>query len=367
MHINSIDIFCEVIDNFGDVGFSYRLARELFNRYNKKVKIRLIIDKDSEFKKISGGMEREISVITYEELISQKKYIEASDIVIETFGCNVPKKYLNKSYENSKLIINIEYFSAEDWIDDFHLKESIIPNSKVKKIFYMPGLSDKSGGVIIDNNFLKTINKIQLNKEFYMKKYGIDDGKYDLIGTIFSYEKDFSKFLYDLSKTKKKTLLFILSEKTQKNFNIYFDNNNYYDTIDFVKSPFYSYNEYEELISLVDFNLVRGEDSFVRALILGKPFLWHIYPQEKNIHMGKLKSFLEKYDCDEKLKDIFISYNNSYNEDYRYFFENLNKIEMFNKDFSEYLIKNNNLIEKIYEYIKNLGGNNENCTRIESW
>jgi len=33
MEINNIDIFCEVIDNYGDVGVAYRLAREFKRIY----------------------------------------------------------------------------------------------------------------------------------------------------------------------------------------------------------------------------------------------------------------------------------------------------------------------------------------------
>ena len=43
MEINSIDIFCEVIDNYGDVGVAYRLARE-FKRIYPSKKLRLCLE-----------------------------------------------------------------------------------------------------------------------------------------------------------------------------------------------------------------------------------------------------------------------------------------------------------------------------------
>lgn len=43
MKINSIDIFCEVIDNYGDVGVVYRLVREFKRIYFKK-ELRFIIN-----------------------------------------------------------------------------------------------------------------------------------------------------------------------------------------------------------------------------------------------------------------------------------------------------------------------------------
>ena len=49
--------------------------------------------------------------------------------------------------------------------------------------------------------------------------------------------------------------------------------------------------EFDELLRSCDVNLVRGEDSLVRALWAGKPFLWHIYPQDDGAHRDKLNAF----------------------------------------------------------------------------
>ena len=40
--------------------------------------------------------------------------------------------------------------------------------------------------------------------------------------------------------------------------------------------------------------IIRGEDSFVRAQLAGKPFLWTIYPQEEDTHIVKLNAFLDR-------------------------------------------------------------------------
>jgi len=59
--------------------------------------------------------------------------------------------------------------------------------------------------------------------------------------------------------------------------------------------PFVSQDEYDWVLSQCDFNIVRGEDSFVRAQLAGKPFIWHIYPQEDRAHEVKLTAFLDLY------------------------------------------------------------------------
>jgi len=71
MLISTIDIFCEVIDNYGDVGVAYRLARE-FKRIYPNKKLRFIISKTEELDLIcaitaqesSAGYEGALAVIS---------------------------------------------------------------------------------------------------------------------------------------------------------------------------------------------------------------------------------------------------------------------------------------------------------------
>ena len=346
MLIDNIDIFCEVIDNYGDVGVAYRLARELKRIYPNK-ELRFIINQTEELNLIKKN--DDIIVIDYKDV---DKIEQPADLVIETFACNIPEIYMDKALKSSKLMINLEYFSSEDWVDDFHLQESFL-GGNLKKYFFIPGLSEKSGGIILDKEFLDRKNKVQKNREYYLKQFNIDE-KYDLIISVFSYEKNFDNFLKTLQKLDKKVLLLLLSEKTQKNFIKYFDNNDYYDKIKAVKLPFFTYDKYEELLVLCDINLVRGEDSFVRALLLGKPFLWHIYPQDENTHIIKLESFLEKYCPNNKeLKETFINYNIN-KDDFSYFFENLDEIKKYNEKYTDYLIENCNLMNKLINFIEKI-------------
>lgn len=346
MLIDSIDIFCEVIDNYGDVGVAYRLARELKRIYPNK-KLRFIINQTEELSLIKK--KDNITVLTYKDI---NKIENSADLVIETFACNIPETYMKKALKTSKLMINLEYFSSEDWVDDFHLQESFL-GGNLKKYFFIPGLSEKSGGIILDKEFLDRKNKVQENREYYLKQFNINEN-YDLIISVFSYEKNFDNFLKTLQKLDKKVLLLLLSEKTQKNFIKYFDNNDYYDKIKIVKLPFFTYDKYEELLALCDINLVRGEDSFVRALLLGKPFLWHIYPQDEDTHIMKLESFLEKY-CpnNESLRRTFINYNIN-KDDFSYFFDNLEEIQKYNEKYADYLIQNCNLIKKLINFIEKI-------------
>ena len=385
MELKTLDIFCEIIDNYGDIGVVYRTAKELQKIFPES-KIRVFLNKLDEFKKINSQVLDlpsqnidGIEYITFDYLRDNANELLTAQVIIEAFGCQIPKEYIEIAYDNSELLINLEYLSAEDWIEDFHLQSSPLGRGKLKKVFFMPGFTEKSGGVIADSNYLERIQRVLENKEFYEKKYlsDIEDRENKIIGTLFSYEKNFTPLLEDLKKLDKDVVILAMGEKTQdslrkilKNFSIEdFRNSLKYGKIEIRFLNFLNQEEYEELINIVDFNFVRGEDSFIRAVLTGKPYMWHIYCQEEYAHMDKIEGFLDKYRrvienfSDEdfllNMEKFFKDYNfrkeNSLElgkESYLYFFENLAKIEKYNTIFRDFLIQKCNLINKLKDFIE---------------
>lgn len=385
MELKTLDIFCEIIDNYGDIGVVYRTAKELQKIFPES-KIRVFLNRLDEFKKINSQVIDlpsqnidGIEYITFDYLRDNANKLLTAQVIIEAFGCQIPKEYMEIAYDNSELLINLEYLSAEDWIEDFHLQSSPLGRGKLKKVFFMPGFTEKSGGVIADSNYLERIQRVLENKEFYEKKYlsDIEDRENKIIGTLFSYEKNFTPLLEDLKKLDKDVVILAMGEKTQdslrkilKNFSIEdFRNSLKYGKIEIRFLNFLNQEEYEELINIVDFNFVRGEDSFIRAVLTGKPYMWHIYCQEEYAHMDKIEGFLDKYKkvienfSDEdfllNMEKFFKDYNfrkeNSLElgkESYLYFFENLAKIEKYNTIFRDFLIQKCNLINKLKDFIE---------------
>lgn len=385
MELKTLDIFCKIIDNYGDIGVVYRTAKELQKIFPKS-KIRAFLNKLDEFKKINSQVLDlpsqnidGIEYITFDYLRDNANELLTAQVIIEAFGCQIPEEYMEIAYDNSELLINLEYLSAEDWIEDFHLQSSPLGRGKLKKVFFMPGFTEKSGGVIADSNYLERIQRVLENKEFYEKKYlsDIEDRENKIIGTLFSYEKNFTPLLEELKKLDKDVVILAMGEKTQdslrkilKNFSIEdFRNSLKYGKIEIRFLNFLNQEEYEELINIVDFNFVRGEDSFIRAVLTGKPYMWHIYCQEEYAHMDKIEGFLDKYKrvienfSDEdfllNMEKFFKDYNfrkeNSLElgkESYLYFFENLAKIEKYNTIFRDFLIQKCNLINKLKDFIE---------------
>ena len=385
MEIKSLDIFCEIIDNFGDIGVVYRVAKEFKKIYNEKIKIRVFLNRLDEFLALNKrakdtGYQKidEIEYITNEYLAKNICTFFPANVIIEAFGCNILQEYLEKAKEQSCLLINLEYLSGENWIESVHLMESPIGAPKLKKYFFMPGFKENTGGVIVDSLFLDRKQQVETNKKYYLNKYLNElEGKEYFVGTIFSYEKNFVPLLETLLKNNKNNCLLVLGQKSQDSMrailsDLEFTENSKnifeFKNIKIKFMPFLEQEEYEELINLVDYNFVRGEDSFVRSLLTGKPFIWHIYLQDEMAHMDKIDGFIERYkeileslnlkdslDIHTKLlRDYNLRDSNSLElgkEEYEDFFKEFENISKLTKVYSEYIQSKCNLIDKLNRFI----------------
>ena len=222
--------------------------------------------------------------------------MQTPDIVIEAFACDLPERYLAGLFiaPVKPIIINLEYLSAEPWITEFHAKAS--PQSHgISKYFFFPGFQDDVGGLLLDPippEGVKVANLIpQSLKTIWLK---LRPGAKRI--SIFCYPgAPLRKWLEDLGNLGESVdmllthghaeLLNLPGEKA-----IHLPAN-----IQLLSMPFVSQDEYDWVLSQCDFNIVRGEDSFIRAQLAGKPFMWHIYPQEDSAHEVKLAAFLDLY------------------------------------------------------------------------
>jgi uncharacterized repeat protein (TIGR03837 family) len=77
----------------------------------------------------------------------------------------------------------------------------------------------------------------------------------------------------------------------------------------FFDLPYLSQQDYDCLLWACDINFVRGEDSLVRAIWAGKPFVWQIYPQHDNAHHAKLHAFLHAVAPDAAWRQFHLLWN----------------------------------------------------------
>lgn len=377
--IKTLDIFCDIIDNYGDIGVVYRIAKEL-KRIHSDVGIRVFLNRVDEFLEINSKAQKVdkqtidgITYMTNEFLEKNICTISPANVIIEAFGCTIFKEYLEKAKNESSLLINLEYLSGEEWAETAHLMESPT-GAKMKKFFFMPGFNENTGGVIVDSLFLDRKKRVKDDLEVYRKKYIKNYRSDEFIGTIFTYEKNFTPLIESLILDGRKTRLLIMGEKSKKSFgNIKefskIEENLYeYKNITIQYMEFLNQEEYEEVINISDFNLVRGEDSFVRSLLVGAPFVWHIYLQEEMAHMDKIDGFLRCFkqfvkknnNATNTINTLLRDYNfrkeNSFEvgkESFVDFFKYFDEIKKISEDYAEYLIFKCNLIDKLNNFIIN--------------
>ena len=302
------DIFCQIVDNYGDAGVCWRLARSLSKRDD--IRIRLfcddlkVLDKIAHGDAVRSGASMGIEVLPWE---ASESISEVADVVIEAFACAIPSTYINQMVQRhqttgvSPLWINLEYLTAEAWSDDMHLMPSP-QNNGLNKFFYFPGFTAKTGGLIGDDWDDATMRRVPVSLEHIWT----NNSRKKI--SIFHYPHALLEpWLADLAQAAKESGdeldIFICGKQ---NISDNFIKELRSSSFNFVQLPFIPQEDYDWLLAHCDFNLVRGEDSFVRAQWAGKPFIWDIYPQSDQAHEIKWNAFLERYfeDCPNTLNPL---------------------------------------------------------------
>ena len=295
------DIFCDIVDNYGDAGVCWRLARRLAqtSSSHNQDSIRLFCNDLNLLNHLAGGnatalgKDLQIEILTWDEACEQT---EMPEVVIEAFGCNLPEAYLKKVKQHSQnIIINLEYLSAEDWIDSHHGLGS--QSDGLKKYFYFPGFSEASGGLLKGTLPEKTTptppSLTQAWKNLLPNSLNI---------SLFCYEApEVVNFLNQLISVNQSINLVVCHGQAQTTVAKWIGQELATGkavsckNLQIIPLPFVSQDDFDWVLTQCDINIVRGEDSFVRAQWAGNPFIWQIYPQSDDAHVIKLDAFLEKY------------------------------------------------------------------------
>ncbi|WBF65707.1 MAG: elongation factor P maturation arginine rhamnosyltransferase EarP [Candidatus Kinetoplastibacterium crithidii] len=312
-----IDIFCKVIDNYGDIGFSWRLANDLANNYNCVV--RLIVDNLTTFSSIRSEINpsskyQVIDNITILDWNSDHVLkIKPAELIIETFSCNIPDAYMQKIIKNKSCWLTIEYLTAESWIEDYHLLPSKTSNNS-DKFFFFPGFNNKTGGLILEPNLIKTRNVFQqsLSSQIsFLKTLGLDNSLLEersnkIFCYLFCYNTTpITDIIKGFKKLYKEIVILANLGNPILEFAKYYNN----EMIKIIKIPFVNQNDFDKLLWSMDINFVRGEDSFIRAIWSGRPLVWNIYKQKDNIHINKLDCWIDIYNPPSSVKQLIYSWN----------------------------------------------------------
>lgn len=307
------DIFCTVVDNFGDIGVTWRLARQLVRDANQRV--RLWVDDLASFQRIAPALDpasprqslEGVDVLHWQG--APPAGIAPGRVVIEAFACELSPEWkaAMAAQQPPPLWLNLEYLSAEAWVEDCHGLPSPQPRLGLSKFFYFPGFTEKTGGLLCEQGLL-AVRDAWLADEAEQERYWASLGLAPRVPgekriSLFSYETPAIASLLTAWAGSGTPITALVPEGRALGEVARFLGLAAMKAGDMARQgaltvhalPMTDQAGYDRLLWACDLNIVRGEDSFLRAQWAGRPILWHIYHQDEGVHLVKLAAFLDRY------------------------------------------------------------------------
>ena len=281
------DLFCRVIDNFGDIGVCWRLAADLAARGDS---VRLWTDDASALEWMAPRGAAGVQVSAWPAADAS---VEPRDAVIEAFGCHLPAGFVERmaAREPPPVWINLEYLSAEDYVERNHGLASPLPRGSaqgLKKWFFYPGFTERTGGLLRERDLRQ--RQAAFDATAWLRDRGAVPFAEEHVVSLFCYANPVLPALLDALATTP-TLLLVTPGSAAQQVQQRIGMANGRGALRVHYLPRLTQVEYDHLLWACDLNLVRGEDSFVRAQWAGQPFLWQLYPQDDGAHAAKLAAF----------------------------------------------------------------------------
>lgn len=259
------DLFCRVIDNFGDVGVCWRLAAELGARGET---VRLWVDDNSALAWMAPQGAPGVTVGPFDAPGAP------GEVVIEAFGCDPPPAFVARMLDVRPVWINLEYLSAEDWVERSHGLPSPQANGLIKW-FYFPGFTSATGGL-----FGPGPRHVRAPGPRRASIFCYANPMLPRLAATFDGELWLAPGAAQSLQGPRTRAL-----------------------------PFTDQPGYDRLLQDCDVNFVRGEDSLVRAIWAGAPFVWQIYPQHDGVHRVKLEAFLDRLQPPADVRALWLAWN----------------------------------------------------------
>lgn len=296
------DIFCRVIDNHGDLGVCWRLCADLAQRGHTA---RLWVDDASALSWMApqgcaGVTVRAWPDDTGLQALAHDPAFVMGEVVVEAFGCELPDVFQALMRQGTPPVwINLEYLSAEDYVARSHGLASPVmsgPAYGATKWFFFPGFTPDTGGLLREPNVMA--RRAAFDRVACLQALLLDKpiAQNERLISLFCYEPvALPNLLQQLSRAEETTRLLVapgrpyaavvaatqalgMASGGQGRLHI-------------SALPHLSQTQFDCLLWACDLNLVRGEDSLVRALWAGQPLAWHLYPQDDLAHHDKLQAF----------------------------------------------------------------------------
>jgi uncharacterized repeat protein (TIGR03837 family) len=164
MHAMRWDVVCRVVDNYGDAGVCWRLARQLAAEH--RLDVTLWLDRLATLAHLEPALDCTLAVqaiagVTVRRLDDAASPPALPNVVVEGFGCGLPPPWLEAMARADKppLWINLEYLSAEPWVDSVHGLASAHPTLPLTRYFWFPGFTARTGGLMREAHLLRRVTR----------------------------------------------------------------------------------------------------------------------------------------------------------------------------------------------------------------
>jgi uncharacterized repeat protein (TIGR03837 family) len=311
------DIFCRVIDNFGDVGVCWRLSAELARRGEQ---VRLWLDDPQALAWMAPGALQgsvpniELRIWTAPLPAGQADPQPPADVWIEAFGCEPPAECIEAlaarvaGGAHAPVWINLEYLSAESYVERSHRLPSPVmsgPARGLGKWFFYPGFTARTGGLLREPDLLA--RQAAFDTEARLAELRLPVRPAARRVSLFCYEPAaLPAVLRQAGQSAVPSDWLVTPGRA-------------WQAVQQTAPPgpgcrlhalpLLSQRDFDHLLWACDLNFVRGEDSLARALWAGRPFVWHIYPQHDGAHHAKLEAFLDWLQAPPSLRAFHLTWN----------------------------------------------------------
>lgn len=316
---NLWDIFCRVIDNYGDIGVCWRLAVGLAARGER---VRLWVDDTSALRWMAPEGALGVEVRSWTQPI-QTDGLTIGDVLIEAFGCEIAPEFVAAYVETTRatgqnaIWIDLEYLSAEGFAERSHGLPSPVmtgPGTGLTKHFFYPGFTAGTGGLLRESDLLE--RQARFDRTAWLQQQGIEFRGERLV-SLFCYEPlALGQLLDQLAMDPHPARLLVTTGRATaavmaciQGKNSVHPTWNKRSALSISYLPALTQRDFDHLLWACDVNFVRGEDSLVRAVWAGKPFVWQIYPQHDDAHHSKLEAFLNMLNAPPSLRTFHHVWN----------------------------------------------------------
>lgn len=294
------DLFCRVVDNLGDAAVMWRLARQL--AVERRCAVRLFIDQPAVLQRLVPGAGPgrtcdgvEICTMPDDDASCGVISPDDAEVVVTGFHAALPASYRRRMTPHHPAWINLEYLSAERWIDDFHGLPSPRSDGLTEHYFY-PGFTQRSGGLLREADLLNRRDAFladATHAQRFLSSLGVSAGHGETLASLLCYpDAPLDALARQLAGSAARLHLLVPEGVPTGATDCAALTSAADGRLRITRIPFLCQYDYDRLLWSCDLNFVRGEDSWVRGLWSGKPFIWQAYKQHAANHLRKLEAFL---------------------------------------------------------------------------